>query len=116
MSLALEPFLAILRQLGLGPCLVQPSTRLRPPLPRPRFPSPGTVADTVVGDHCQRRASIKAGRSTGRADSIFGANAVTACLAPLKLTRRGSIPCSAAATAITVRSRLYARRWAQISL
>src|SRR4051812_49447225 len=29
-SLALEPFLAILGQLGLGSCLVQPGTRLGP--------------------------------------------------------------------------------------
>jgi hypothetical protein len=37
-------------------------------------------------------ASISAGRSAGRAASIFGANAVTACLAYIKLTWRGSIP------------------------
>src|SRR3954465_14035396 len=61
-------------------------------------------------------ALISAGRSAGRADSIFGANAVTACLAPVKLTWRGSRPFSPAATAITVRSRLYASKWAQISL
>ena len=46
----------------------------------------------------------------------FGANAVNVCFAPLKLTWRGSRPFSLAATAITVRSRLYASRWAQISL
>src|SRR3954471_1888244 len=60
-------------------------------------------------------ASTNAGRSPGRAASIFGANAATACLAPLKLTSRGWIPAPAAAAAMTVRSRLYATRWAQIS-
>ena len=50
------------------------------------------------------------GRQSGAivhvARSIFGAKAVTACLAPLKLTARGSMPLTSAATAMTVRSRL----------
>jgi hypothetical protein len=39
-------------------------------------------------------ASINAARSFGRAASIFGANAVKTCLAPLKLTSQGSMPFS----------------------
>ena len=42
----------------------------------------------------------------GRAASIFGAKAVKACLAPLKLIVRGSMSFSLAATAMTVRSKL----------
>src|SRR5260370_40182655 len=60
-------------------------------------------------------ASTSPARCFGRAASSFGANAPRACLAPLKLILRGSTLFSAAATAITVRSRLYARRWTQIS-
>jgi IS5 family transposase len=44
------------------------------------------------------------------AASNFGANAVRVCLAPLKLISRGSTSFSLAATAMTVRSRLYAIR------
>ena len=39
-------------------------------------------------------ASINAARSFGRAASILGANAVKTCLAPLKLTWHGWMPCS----------------------
>jgi hypothetical protein len=60
-------------------------------------------------------ASIKSARSFGRAASIFGANAVKTCLAPLKLTWQGSMPFPLAATAMTVRSKLYASRCVQIS-
>src|ERR1700740_1959197 len=60
-------------------------------------------------------ASINAARFLGRSDSIFGANAVTICLAPLKLTWQGTMSFSLAATAITVRSKLYASRCVQIS-
>ena len=55
-------------------------------------------------------ASINGARSSGRAASSFGAKAIKACLAPLKLTFRGSMSFSLAATAMTVRSKLYASR------
>jgi hypothetical protein len=96
---ALIPLPPVLRQPGDGSRLHQAGTRFRPPLSRPGLPPPRPVADAVVGDHHQQRvdittssASISAGRSFGRAASIFGANSVTACLAPLKLTSRGSMP------------------------
>ena len=54
--------------------------------------------------------------ATGRQYSVREFVNVAAEMLDLKLTWRGSRPFSPAATAITVRSRLYARRWAQISL
>ena len=105
MALALEPFRAILRLLGLGSRFVQVGPRLPPALPCPWLPPSRTVADPVVGDYSQERIEQTRPILRTGAASIFGANAVTACLAPLKLTCRGSIPFSAAATAISVRSR-----------
>src|SRR5262249_26227237 len=60
-------------------------------------------------------ASTNPTRCSGSAASNFGANAVRICLAPLKLSARGSTSLSAVDTAITVRSRLYASKCAQIS-
>ena len=88
----------------------------RPPLRR-RGSTVEAVADAVVSYHRQHRVDWCRAILPRRAASIFrGEGAVTACLAPLKLTCRGSISFSPAATAIAVRSTLYASRWAHISL
>ena len=104
----LEPLGAVGRLLGNVSWLREGGGLLRSPFARPRFPASGTIADTMVGDHRQQR--INQHPATGGAASILGAKAVTACLAPLKLTWRGSRSFSCAATAITVRSKLYASR------
>ena len=92
---------AIVRQFGDGSWLRQAGSRLRPTLPCPWLPPPRAAADAAVRDRLPATHRSAPGDPSGRAASIFGANAVTACLAPLKLTWRGSMPFSAAATAIT---------------
>src|SRR5262245_330364 len=52
---SLEVFRAILRQPCCGSGLHQPEPRLWPPLPRPRLPAPGAVADTVISDSPEHR-------------------------------------------------------------
>src|SRR5262249_37902745 len=55
MSLALEPFRAVLRLFGHGSRFVQVGPRLPPALPCPRLPPPRAVADAMVGDYRQQR-------------------------------------------------------------
>ncbi len=80
----LVPFRAIVRQLGLGSGLVQAAPCLGLRFRRPRLPASRTVAHPVVGITASI-ASTNSTRSSGRAASNFGANAVSTCLAPLKL-------------------------------
>src|SRR5207253_7894 len=105
----LIPLRAGVRPPGHAARLVQALARLGPALARPRPPAPRPVAHPV-GRHRLAHRLHQPRTLRGPRASSFGANAVRACLAPLKLIARGATAFSRAATAMAVRSRLYASR------
>ena len=112
---SLKVFRPILRQFGDGPRLHQARRSFRPTFPRPRLPASWAVADPVVGNRLQQRVDQPPAILWPRRLDLRGERR-DGLLGPLKLIFRGSVSLSASATAMTVRSRLYASRCAQISL
>src|SRR5439155_20040629 len=100
---------AVLRRLGDGSRVHQALPRLRATFLRSRLPASWAVADAVVRDGRQHRVDqprpvLRPRRLDLRGERRHG------LLGPLEADLAGLRPLSAAATAITVRSRLYASR------